>query len=136
MDPRAVVHIADAVSFRSPCCMVRCNSPRRKRAEAPGALIGDNKRGDKGHDAMFLSSMRLERMHRGKPLCAHPALAPFRVYALEVAAERPENYFHLFHAFRGSFSQGLRAKKASEHTCVQGSPLSPIVRARCKHVKI
>ena len=107
MDPGTVVDETNAVPLRRSRGMVCGRAPRRKRAEAPGALIGNNERGDKRHDAMLLSSMRLECMHRGKPFCAHPALVPSRIYALEVAAERSENYFHLLHAFRCRFCQGL-----------------------------
>ena len=107
MKPSAMIDEANSMSFCRSRGMVCGCAPRGKRAEAPGALIGDNKRGDKGHDAMLLSSMRLQRSRRGKPLRAHSALAPFGVYALEVAAERPENYFHLLHAFRCRFCQGL-----------------------------
>ena len=134
--PCAVVDKANAVSFRRPCCMICCNSSRRKRAETPGALISNDKRGDQGHDAMLLSSVRLQRCRRGKPLCAHSAIAPLGVYTLEVAAERSEYYFHLLHAFRCRFGQGLRAKRASEYTRIQCCPLFPVVGAWGKHVEI
>ena len=136
VDPSTVVDKADAVPLCCPCRMVCCDASGCKRAQAPWALICNNKRRHQRDNAMFFSAVRLQCCNCCKSFVTSSALSPCRVHALPVAPEGFENYFRLLHAIRAGFVQGLGAKKASEDTRIKCCPLLPICRAWCKHVQI